>query len=449
MNNALSYPFSRLSHLFKRDNRTLSALMAKGASGTFILKIIHTGATFLTTVLLARVLGAKDYGIYAYAISWVTLLGIFTHLGLPGVISRNVAAYHQAGDWGRMRGLLRFSFSAVGIASILCLLGAMLASWFAYKDNEPMRTALWLAFLLLPLSAFLVPCGATLLGLHQVIRAQTPSLLIQPLVFIIFVTGAWCFVTNELSVNAVLVLYLLATSLALLSAYFLFKQTLPNPVRTVKPLFEIKSWLSSALPLILMGSMHLVNTNADILMLTTMRGPEEAGIYKAATRGAGLIFIVLGIINTPLSPIIARLYASGERKRLQRALTNSARVALLFGLLIATPLIFLGRWFLALFGPEFVSGDSALTVLSCGQLFNVAAGSVGVILVMTGNESKAASGLALSAVLNVVLNALLIPIWGIEGAAAATAISTVMWNLLLIWHVWYVLKLDSTFLGLC
>lgn len=449
MSKVFAQPIVRLRQLFQQDNFTLSALMVKGASGTFVLKIIYLGATFLTSILLARILGAKDYGMYAYAISWITLLGIFAKLGLNQVISRYIATYHQAQDWGRMRGLLRFSFATVSFASGLCLLSAALVAWFVYgEDDKAMQMALWLAFFLLPLNALLVPCGSVQQGLHQVVWAQTPSLLVRPVLFIISVAGAWSFFSDALSVNAVLVLYLLSTIFALFVAIFLLKRALPTQVQIAKPVYEMRSWLSGALPLVLMGSMYLVNYNADILMLASMRGPEEAGIYKAATRGSELIIMVLSVINIPLAPIITRLFNRGEKDKLQRVLTNATRAALLFGFLTALPLIFYSQEFLALFGAEFVAGDTALTVLVCGQLFNVAVGSVDIILVMTGNETKAAYGIALSAILNVFLNALLIPNWGIEGAAVATATSTIVWNLLLIWYVWRALKLDPTVLGL-
>ena len=102
---------------------------------------------------------------------------------------------------------------------------------------------------------------------------------------------------------------------------------------------------------------------------------------------------------------------------------------------------------MGLFGQEFVSGSPALIILSGAQLVNAAAGSVGLTLMMTGHERSTAYGLFVSAVVNVVLNAVLIPQFGVVGAAVATATSTILWNVLLIIEVYRKLGIDSTAFG--
>jgi O-antigen/teichoic acid export membrane protein len=111
-------------------------------------------------------------------------------------------------------------------------------------------------------------------------------------------------------------------------------------------------------------------------------------------------------------------------------------------------LILFGRWILAaVFGDEYAVGATALAILAAAQLANAAAGSVGQLLSMTGHERDAARGVALSALVNVALNALLIPRWGMNGAAAASAASLITWNVLLAILVHRRLGLHSTALG--
>jgi O-antigen/teichoic acid export membrane protein len=141
--------------------------------------------------------------------------------------------------------------------------------------------------------------------------------------------------------------------------------------------------------------------------------------------------------------MIARLYAAGEIERLQRVVTTAARAVLLVSLPIAAPLILFGDWLLSFFGPNFTTGRTALAILTAGQLFNVAIGSVGQLLVMTGHEGDAARGIGIGALLNIVLCAALIPRWGMEGAATATATSTIAWNLLMAVWVYKRLRIRS------
>lgn len=440
-----------LGGLLKPNNQSLAGLMAKGASGTFVLKVVNTGLGFTMAVFLARVLGVRGYGIYAYAISWITLLGVFARLGLDQTIGRYVATYHQEGDWARIHGLLRFSFAAVAGAALVCLLMAGGVAWFAYRDVVEMRNALWLAFLLLPVSALMMPCGATLVGLQKVVSAQIPSLLVQPAGFLLLVGGAWLLFPGSISPSSVIVLYLLVTCLSLALAAWMLRRAVVAyrgvPVAVVKPVYEVRIWLKSALPLMLMGGMFLANANTDILMLGAMVGPEAAAVYKAATRGAELILFALAVVNTPLAPLVAKLYAAEDRERLKRGVTKAARLTFVLGIGVAVVLILFGRWFLSIFGPAFVSGHTALDLLCMGQLAALVSGPAGIILMMTGHERGMAISAVVTTVLNVVLNALLIPVWGIEGAATATAISTAVWACLLIGMVWTFLRIDPTFVG--
>jgi O-antigen/teichoic acid export membrane protein len=138
----------------------------------------------------------------------------------------------------------------------------------------------------------------------------------------------------------------------------------------------------------------------------------------------------------PLAPVVAELYARGEKERLQRLITKSAWAALLGSLPIALGMILFGRWVLLIFGKDFTGGNTALAILSAGQLVNVGMGSVALLLNMTGHERDTARGVGIAALANIILNAALIPLWNINGAAAASAISLAIWNILLAWWVY-------------
>jgi O-antigen/teichoic acid export membrane protein len=210
--------------------------------------------------------------------------------------------------------------------------------------------------------------------------------------------------------------------------------------------YESRDWILRALPLLLMGSMFLVNSNADILMLGTLAGSEAAGLYKAASRGAELVVFSLMAVNVPLGPAMARLYAAGDTVLLQRTVTRWARMAFAPAAALAAMFVVWGAWFLGLFGAGFVKDEAytALVVLSAAQLINVGTGPVGLLLIMTKNERLAALGVSIAAISNIVLNALLIPHWGLPGAAVATAVSTVAWNIALVFLVFRRLNLNPT-----
>ena len=98
-------------------------------------------------------------------------------------------------------------------------------------------------------------------------------------------------------------------------------------------------------------------------------------------------------------------------------------------LILAILLIVFADRVLGLFGSEFVAARGEMTVLILGQLVNVGAGSVGYLMKMTGHHNQCAYVFGFSAILNLLLNAILIPFWGIMGAAIATALSMAIWNI--------------------
>ena len=102
----------------------------------------------------------------------------------------------------------------------------------------------------------------------------------------------------------------------------------------------------------------------------------------------------------------------------------------------------------AVFGEEYADGRIALAILCVGQLTNALVGSVGFLLNMTGNERDVAKGFAIAAIINIALNLVLIPLFGIEGAAFATAVSMMVWNVLLYRQARAKLGIDSSVMSI-
>jgi O-antigen/teichoic acid export membrane protein len=143
----------------------------------------------------------------------------------------------------------------------------------------------------------------------------------------------------------------------------------------------------------------------------------------------------IGAVNAALAPMISALHASGKVKELQRVVTLAARGIAFFCVPAGLVLVFAGEPILGLFGAEFKAGYRALVILAGGQLVNALSGSVGLLTMMTGHQGRAVRVVAVCVLLNILLNAILIPRFGIAGAAAATAATTILSNLLLLVYV--------------
>ncbi|OGL47192.1 MAG: hypothetical protein A2W05_04495 [Candidatus Schekmanbacteria bacterium RBG_16_38_10] len=422
--------------------------VVRGASGTFGLRIASAGLSFIIGLLLARLLGTTGYGTYAYAMSWVGFLAVPGALGLDRLLVREVAIYKTKSEWGLMRGLLRWANKVVLIvSSCLALLAAVISYIFVSHQDRLVLVSLLTALISLPLVTLTRLRQAVLKGLNRVIAGQVPEMLVQPILFICFTSTAYLLLGKGLTAPWTLGINIAAMGIAFTIGTRVLLKTLPPPINKTFPSYKITEWMRSAFPLMLITGMQIINARTDIIMLGVMRGPKEAGIYSVANHGAELIIFILLAVNTALAPTVVSLYISGETEKLQDVVTASTRIILLFSLPIGLALIVFGHWFLLLFGEAFTHGRTTLAILSAGQLFNASMGSTGLLLVMTGHERKAAIGVGISAALNIILNALLIPKWSIEGASIATAISMITWNILLAIWVYKKIAIHSTVLG--
>lgn len=430
------------------ESGTLKSRLTKNALGSFGLRIATIGLAFIISVALSRLFGTEGYGVYSYAITWLFVLQIPAGLGMKALIVREVSAYRARSEWGLMRGLLGWANQAVLITSIgIAILAAFVVWILRADDSSQLLTVFWLSLISLPFFSLKLLRQATLQGLNRVVIGQLPEALIQPVLFIILLGCAYLFFGENLSVVWAMGLQVITTGIAFFIGAEMLRRNIPQAMRGTPPDYRVGIWMRSVLPFMFTNSMYVVNNRADALMLGAIKGPEAVGLYVVASRGAELISFILMAVNLSIGPTVAKLYAEGNIRKLQNLVTKSSRIIFLASLPIALALIVYGNWFLIIFGPNFVVGQQALILLSVGQLFNAGMGSVGLLLNMTGYERDTAIGVGISATLNIILNAILIPGYGLEGAATATAISTVIWNILLLVYVHRRLKVSPTAIG--
>ncbi|WP_319420611.1 flippase [Pleurocapsa sp. FMAR1] len=427
--------------------KKLKDSLLKSFVGVMGIRIVASGLGFVLNVLLARLLGVKGLGIYTYALAWHQLLYIPALLGLDNLLIREVAIYTSQSSWGLLRGILRWSNQMVLISSVSIALIAIAIAWnFGFEDKEMLLT-FSLAMLLLPIAALRNVRLATMKGLRLVIMGLMPEMLIVPIVIIVLTGCLYLFVDKNITASWVLGTRIVATLITFAIGIYLLNKALPEPVKQATCEYQIRTWSTKLLPFMLLGGMYIITSRCDMLMLGAIKGTEAVGLYGPVTRGVELLAYILTAANNILSPNIASLYSENKLEQLQQLVTRSSRLMLLMSLPIAAILIFGGNWYLSLFGSEFVQARSALTILCIGQLFNVATGSVGVLLTMTGNENYNLIGSVINVLLNIVLNLWWIPNWGIYGAAAATASSTIVVNIVLVILVYKRIGINPIALG--
>lgn len=406
----------------------------RGAAFTFGLRIASTGLTFATSFVLARFLGLAGYSTYALALEWLTFLTVPAALGMDRFMVREVAVYRARAQWPELRGFLRWGNLAVLAASLAAAgSGALLVTVFV-SDRDGLRLSLYLALAALPLTSLTTLRQAAMRGFDRIVGGQWPELILRPLLILALSTLGWLLLPEFSAPWAVAALALGTVAAFLVGAALLSRVLQGAP--PAQPVYRSRAWLGTALPFMLISATYVLNNKVGVLLLGPLGEPTDVGLYQVASRGADLIALVLLAVNTAFAPTLARLYAQEKPRQLEHAVARSTRLITLVSLPVALGFIAFGGFFLAIFGPEFTAARGTLTILCAGQLVNAATGTVATLLNMTGHERDTALVVGFSAAVNVSLNLLLIPRYGLNGAAAATALGTLVWNALLSYFVY-------------
>jgi O-antigen/teichoic acid export membrane protein len=410
----------------KLKSGSILSQIAKKAAGSFGIKVFSLGIAFMTNVFLARLLGASGYGDYIYAVTWIGFLGIPACLGLTEYLVREVAVYQTKSEWGLLRGLLLWSNRSVLLISTGVAVIAAIVGWYFLRDTNPQfLPVFWIALLSLPLTSLTGLRQGTMKGLNQVVKGDFPELLVKPLLFVGLVGGTYFWAHDRLSSTWVMGIYVISVAVAFYVGSQQLRRILPKPLAAATATYQSQVWRKGTLPFLLIVAMFTINQQTDVLMLGAIKGNDTAGIYTVLGRGSQLIQFIVGAFSAATAPTLAQLYCDQDMPQLKRVLKNSARMVLLASFGVTSFLILFGHQFLSIFGSEFTRGNLALTILSVGYLLSSFMELGGLLLLMSGNERDTATATGLTAGLNVILNALLIPQFGLEGAAAATSISLI------------------------
>lgn len=388
----------------------------------------------VTGVVLARMMGPENLGIYSFTMASVQLFQIIPAYGVDGTVVRYSPLYRTEKSWDLLRGLWRAALLAsivYGFLSAGILLGILSFGWL--RDAPAFSpSVMGFATLLLLSMPIVTYFGAALRTVNPGVLGQLPQFAVLPWMSLALILVAAYQLDN--SVNAELAIAAqgaAAIVTIVVSARWLLRNR-PVELNRATPRFQLSRWLSSASSFWLIGALELVNTQADLLMLGTLGTAHDAGIYRVAANGANLLGLSVAAVNLYVGPKIPEMHARGDLARLQRLLLLCARGAFVISLVVAGAFWMWGKLLiLHVFGASYLDAFGPLMILSAGQLTIVGSGLSGLLLGMSGHERLVASITGVAAVCNVVLNAVLIPRFGAEGSAVATASSVVLWRCLL------------------
>ena len=407
-----------------------------GAVGTLTLNVVTLALNFVLTIVLTRTLGATGYGAYAFALAWAMVLSVPATLGLSALVVRSVAGYVSNDQVSLLRGFLRRANQMAGASSFLIVGTAAATAWLTIDRSEGLLGPFLIGLVLIPIFALNTVRQSALQGLGRVILARVPETLIVPLASLVFVGAAYAALDEDFTATWAVGLGVLAATLALAVGALVLRRSLPFKVIDAQPSYEMHIWGPSALRLLVASLLMALSGQLGTILLGVLRDTSEAGVFSVAQRVAVFASFFSLAASYPLMPAVARLHASAGVVELQRVLSRAGRLVLLGSVPLVIGLIALSGRVIELFGGEFDQGVRAMQILVLGELSSLLIGYAGLALVMTGNERDFTLGVGLRVGLAFVAMMVLIPNFGVTGAAIGTASAAVVSNALFGWLAW-------------
>jgi O-antigen/teichoic acid export membrane protein len=440
--------WKRIQSLFiESGGDAFGAEAARNTGGSFVAKASGLGLSFLSQLVLARLLGAQNFGYYIYVWTWIHVLNMFASLSYDVVAIRFVADYKARQEWGLLKGFLKHTYRSAFIFSLIILALTVSAlgvfHWHGFME-ERVATLFYVAIPLLPISAGLRIQTGILRGTGQAILAMSLDAVLYPFLIALGVGVCALFGPAPVSPSTAMFSSIGATLIVFFIQRACIRRDLSVSLKAAQPHFSSRQWLGAAASItVATGFQHLIR-QIDILIVGNVVGKTEAGIYSVASRMAGLVPMGLEVANYGSAHLFAHLYGQGLGDVLQRVVFFTARVTFL---LTVPAVIFLFLWgdvIMVLFGKEFIGGILILRILIFGQLANALTGPNGLLMNMTGHHKEMALITGLVLATDILLMWLLVPYWGAVGAAAATSLTLILRNTIIVFRVWQHLRINST-----
>ena len=410
-----------------------SSLAQRVAGTAFLIRLASAALVYVTQVLLARWMGDFEFGIYVYVWTWVLLIGGLADFGLASAAQRFVPEYSDGKRPALLRGFLSASrwltlATATAIAVVGCLVIQIASNWINRYEIVP----LYLACACLPLFALTRVQDGIARSYNWANLALLPPYVLRPVLLLACMAAAYAVGFGNDAVTA-MTAAVIATWAAGAVQLLMLDRKLLREVGSGARNYEVRTWFSTAIPILMVESFYLLLTSADVLLLQQFREPNEVAIYYAAARTLSLVAFVYFSVSAATAHRFSQYHASGESQRLSDFIAQSIHWTFWPSLAATVAILALGYPFLLLFGPQFVAGYPLMFILAIGLLARASVGPAERLLNMVGEQRACALVYMAAFATNIVGCLILIPRWGLYGAAVATSAGVVAESALLFW----------------
>ena len=406
----------------------------RGALLVFSSRIGETVFTMATSILIARIYGAEVVGVLAAVRSAMEILIIFGLMGTDVGLLRLIPS-HRETNMSSARGLyvrvLKMVLLSSLVVSLLLLFGS---GWLAEVQGKGQIAPFYFlaAIFIIPKTLFKLNIEA-LRGLKKfkLVAIQNMSLAVTNLTVLVVLTVL--FTNKFIPVYGYLITMCIVGSLATFLVFRSFAHQISKDAADgIKTkVMKAKEVLQISAPMFATKSAFLILGHADIQMILLMReDTAEVGIYQVAWKLIMFNKFFKNSITSTAAPKLSELHAKGATAELKHVAKKTTMLLGYTVLPFLIAMVIFGKPLLGgLYGREFIAGYNAFIFLGVAQMITAVLGHVGMFMNMTGKQNLYMWIVIMAAVMNIVLNALWIPTYGITGAAAANVVSVLFTHL--------------------
>ena len=393
--------------------------------------IVEFFLKYIYAILLARLLQPALVGVYFMGFTIINFVMLASRLELQEGVLRFVASALKGNDRARAKGFLLSAIkigSVCGLAALVVMLA--LAQYISAVYRQPLlKNVLILFAVSLPFMAVLT----ILLSLFQATLRMKYYAFIKGLVQPIFNIALFVVVFMlGFGLGGAVFAYTLSVIMALAVLLVIAKKKYTLFNADIKAQGQGKELLRFTLPITLSVLLHFVIQWSDTVILGYYRDMTEVGMYSIALRTAALVVILYVPVSVVFAPMAAELFAKKELSKLQSLFNLVTKWVAISTAPVLLIFILMPEEVLKLFGHSFVRGSPALILLSLGQMFTIIAGPVYYVILMAGRSRIVFVNAAFICIANLAANFLLIPRYGLFGAAASNAITLFLFNVVML-----------------
>ena len=411
-----------------RNSGFLFKTWKKGFTGLVQRTLLFRLAGFLLAfglqVMIARMMGVAHFGEY---IIILTMLNIFLGISLFGFEKSSdqfLPVYMEKKQYAEVKGFARFSSRFVMLVSLVCsVLLFMFLVYRAKRFHISFSEGIFWGLLTIPFLAMMNHALSILRATGGKTMGWMVTMLLPVMTGILM---TWYYSSHgKLSIDAIMLIMLCCTavvSFALTRRAKAFVRTISS--RSVMP---ERRWLSVSFGFFIIAFFGILFKSVDIVMTAVLLNYKSAGLYAIAVQLAAMTILGLNVVRSIFLDKVTDLHDKKQLLKMQKVISASSLQALSISMPIAFLLILFGRRLLGLFGEPFMDAYVPMIILLASGLISCFTGMVNGLMIKAYPKTLIFY-VCLTLAIQVFLNLILIPSWGIIGAATGSAISVILLN---------------------